>query len=319
MKVVTKFRNMSFEERCIVTVKFSIIFNSILALGKFGLAIFNQDVFFFVAGVINIFMMISKLECYSGIKLNNNQYSKNTLVAIFLGLSGIQYIIYMARLIYGGVPLSDYGPIIGVMIAAVAFTELGIAVFGCFKAIGKGFYFKNVKLINFCSALTAIVLTEIALMTFAPKENTNIENLNLELISGLFGIIVGVIILLIAIYVLIQPRISILGKERNMYKYVNGYYNNEKISIKLTNSKFYADYYYEAIVVDNKADGMIIKSKNPIKSWNIWILIIVITLSEILIFPYAVGALIRHFKDTKLIKTLDDKMKELGFEKIDIE
>ena len=94
MKVVTKFRNMSFEERCIVTVKFSIIFNSILALGKFGLAIFNQDVFFFVAGVINIFMMISKLECYSGIKLNNNQYSKNTLVAIFRFIRHSIYYLY---------------------------------------------------------------------------------------------------------------------------------------------------------------------------------------------------------------------------------
>ena len=140
MNVVRKFKDMSFEERSIFTVKFSIIFNSLVALGKFGLAIFNRDVFFFVAGVINILLMIAKIECYSGVKLNKKEdYSKNTIVAIFLGLSGVQYIIYMSRLIFGGVPLSDYGPIIGVMIAAVAFTELGIAGFGCFKAIGRGY------------------------------------------------------------------------------------------------------------------------------------------------------------------------------------
>ena len=316
MKIVKEFKNMSFEERSIFTVKFSIIFNSLVALGKFCLAIFKMDVFFFVAGVINILLMIAKLECYYGVKLNKKEdYSKNTVVAIFLGLSGVQYIIYMARLIYGGVPLSDYGPIIGVMIAAVAFTELGIALFGCFKAIGRGYYFKNIKLINFCSALTAIVLTEIALMTFA-EEGIDI---NLEFISGLFGVLVGVIILLIAAYVLIQPKISILGKERNVYQYKNGSFEQEKISIKLTNSKFYADYYYEANVSNNIANGMIVKGKNPIKSWDIWILVIVITLSEILIFPYAVGALVRHFNDIKLLKVLDNKMQELGFEKVDIE
>ena len=150
-------------------------------------------------------------------------------------------------------------------------------------------------------------------MTFAETD------MNLELISGLFGVIVGIIIFLIAVYVLIQAKVSILGKERNVYKYTNGDFKQEKISIKLINSKFYADYYYEASIVDNMADGMIIKGTNPIKSWNIWILILVITLSEILIFPYAVGALIRHFKEYKMLEDLDNKMKELGFEKVDIE
>ena len=314
MKLIDKFKSMSYEERCIFTVKFSITLNSILAIGKFGLAIYKLDVFFFVAGVINILLMLAKVQCYSGIKLNKKaDDTTNLLVALFLGLSGMQYTVYMSRLIFNDVPLNDYGPIISVLIAAVAFTELGIALYGCFKVAGKGYFLKNVKLINFSSALTAIVLTEVALMTFAETD------MNLELISGLFGVIVGVIIFLIAVYVLIQAKISILGKERNVYKYINGDFKQEKISIKLTNSKFYADYYYEANIVDNMADGMIIKGKNPIKSWNIWILILVITLSEILIFPYAVGALIRHFKEYKMLEDLDNKMKELGFEKVDIE
>ena len=258
--------------------------------------------------------MLAKVQCYRGLRLNKKaDDTTNLLVALFLGLSGMQYTVYMSRLIFNDVPLNDYGPIISMLIAAVAFTELGIALYGCFKVAGKGYFLKNVKLINFSSALTAIVLTEVALMTFAET------NMNLELISGLFGVIVGIIIFLIAVYVLIQAKISILGKERNVYKYINGDFKQEKISIKLTNSKFYADYYYEANIVDNMANGMIIKGKNPIKSWNIWILILVITLSEILIFPYAVGALIRHFKEYKMLEDLDNKMKELGFEKVDIE
>lgn len=314
MKLIDKYKSMSYKERCIFTVKFSITLNSILALGKFGLAIYKLDVFFFVAGVVNILLMLAKVHCYSGIKLNKvSDESTNLLVALFLGLAGMQYTVYMSRLIFNDVPLSDYGPVISVLIAFVAFLELGIAIYGCFKASGKGHFFKNVKLINFCSALTAIVLTEVALMTFATTEE------NLELLSGLFGVVVGIIIFLIAVYVLIRPKISILGKERNVYEYINGDFKQEKISIKLTNSKFYADYYYEGNIQDKICDGSIIKGKNPIKTWNIWILVLVITLSEILIFPYAVGALIRHFKEYKMLEDLDSKMKELGFERKDIE
>ena len=92
------------------------------------------------------------------------------------------------------------------MIAFVAIVELGVAIYGCLKAVGKGYYFKNVKLINFCSALTAIVLTEVALMTFATPEQGDTT-----FISGLFGVVVGVIIIIFAVFILIQPKISILG------------------------------------------------------------------------------------------------------------
>lgn len=311
--LINKFRSLSYEDRCVFTVKFSIIFNSIIAVGKFGLAIFKSDVFFFVAGVINVLMMMSKLECYKGIKekLGGEDF-KNKVIALFLGLSGIQYTIYMARLIYADTPLTDYGPFISIMIAFVAFVELGVAIYGCFKAVGKGYYFKNVKLINFCSALTAIVLTEVALMTFATPEQGDTT-----FISGLFGVVVGAIIMIIAAYILIQPKISILGKERNVYRYVNGNYDGENINIPLTNSKFYAIHYYEGKVENNIVDGVIKKGKSPIKSWNVWILVLVITLSEILIFPYAIGALVKHFKDIHMIDNLDNKMKELGFEKVE--
>ena len=52
------------------------------------------------------------------------------------------------------------------------------------------------------------------------------------------------------------------------------------------------------------------------EKWNIWIKILVFTLSEILIFPYAVGALVSYFKNGKLVSHLDKKMAEIGYIKI---
>ena len=65
--LINTYRNFSFEEKTIFTTKFSIVFNAVLGIAKFILAFF-QGIFFFVAGFINIFVMIAKLECYIGVK-----------------------------------------------------------------------------------------------------------------------------------------------------------------------------------------------------------------------------------------------------------
>ena len=65
---------------------------------------------------------------------------------------------------------------------------------------------------------------------------------------------------------------------------------------QLTFSKFYGNYFYKATFCDNILDGHIIKQKSPLRSWNKFLLVIVIILSEILILPYAIGAFIFYIK-----------------------
>ena len=65
----------------------------------------------------------------------------------------------------------------------------------------------------------------------------------------------------------------------------------------------------------NMVDGNIMQEKTPIWSWNAYILILVIVLSEILIFTYAFGALVFDFKCRNIINDLDKKMLEKGYEK----
>ena len=310
MKIVNYYRSLSFQEKTIFTAKLSILMNLILGIGKTILSFFF-GVFFLVAAIVNYFIMLTKLECYLGIKYPNKKSFeyRNKCIGIFLFIAGLEYAIYMGRMVFTNVSIMDYDMILGIIIACVAFVELAIAIKGCFNSYGKGHYYRNIKLTSLCSALTAIVLTEVALTSFASETD-------LRFVNGLVGMIVGIIIILISIYVFISPRVSIVDKEHNIYKLKKGIEPiKEDIRIKLTNSKFYRDYVYVGKVVGNIIDGHIVQEKSPIWTWNIYILILVFILSEILIFPYAIGALIFHFKSRNIIIKLDNELFKIGYVK----
>lgn len=286
--------------------------NLMLGIGKVVLSLFF-GIFFLVAGIVNFFIMLTKLECYLGVKYPRKKTFeyRNKCVGIFLLISGLEYAIYMCRMIFTDVEIMKYDMVLGIIIACVAFAELAIAIKGCFNSLGKGHYYRNIKLTSLCSALTAIVLTEVALTSFASEND-------LRMINGLVGMIVGIIIILISVYVFVAPRVSIVDREHNVYKLKEGRdcIKDEGVKIQLTNSKFYRDYIYVGKVVGDRIDGHIVQEESPIWCWNIYWLSLVILLSEILIFPYAFGALVFHFKCRNIINELDEKMLEKGYEKI---
>lgn len=310
---INKYRSLSFEQRAIFNAKFSIIFNFILALGKVILSLF-YGIFFLVAGIVNIFIMLSKLECFLGIK-NPNKMSfkyRNILISIFLIIAGLQYAIYSTRMLISDIEMMDYNMYLGIIIALVSFIEITFAIKGLFNLYSKGHYYRNLKIINLCSAMTAIVLTEVALMSAASETDSSLTD-------SIFGLCVGILIVLLGIFIIIAPKFSITDRIHSVFKAKNTeeIIEDEVIEIKLTNSKFYSNYVYIGNKENDLINGKITKGKNPILKWNIFILIIVFTLSEILIFPYGVGALIRYFKNGKMINNLDNKMNELGYVKIE--
>jgi len=107
---IHKYKNFSFEERTIFSAKFSIIFNTILGISKIILSIF-KGVFFLVSGVLNIFILMAKLECYLGVSHSHKKTFKyrNNFTGVFMILAGVQYAIYMGRMLYADVDLTNYG------------------------------------------------------------------------------------------------------------------------------------------------------------------------------------------------------------------
>ncbi|MDE6407926.1 MAG: hypothetical protein K2K50_04915, partial [Anaeroplasmataceae bacterium] len=184
---IKRYRALSFEDRTIFNARFSILFNLILAIGKLILGFFANNVFF-VTAIVNIFMMLSRFECYLGAtKPHRRSFRyRNNFVGTFLVLAGIGYAIYMFLLLFSVFETSDYSMFVGIVIAFISFVELGVAIRGCLNAYGVGHYYRNIKMINLCSALTAIALTEMAIMSFADETDTKV-------FDCWFGIGVGII------------------------------------------------------------------------------------------------------------------------------
>lgn len=312
LKVINKYRGLSFKEKTIFTTRFSILVNFLLGAIKTILSFFF-GIFFLVSAIVNFFVMLAKLECYLGERYPDKKSFeyRNKCVGFFLLIAGLEYAIYMGRMIFTNVKIMEYDMVLGIIIACISFVELAFAIKGCFNSYGKGHYYRNIKLISLCSALTAIVLTEVALTSFASEND-------LRVINGVVGMVVGIIMVLISVYIFIAPRISIVDREHNTYKLNEGAkpIKDEEVKIQLTNSKFYRDYVYVGKVEGDTIEGHIVQEKSPIWSWNIYWLSLVILLSEILIFPYAVGALVFHFKSRVIIDNLDKKMIEKGYIKV---
>ncbi|MDE6656156.1 MAG: hypothetical protein K2J85_04110 [Anaeroplasmataceae bacterium] len=310
--LVKRYRALSFEDRTIFNARFSIIFNLLLAIGKIILGFFANTVFF-VTAVVNVFMMLSRFECYLGATRPHRRSFRyrNNFVGTFLVLAGVGYTIYMVLLLFSVFKTRDYNMAIGIAIAFVSFVELGVAIRGCLNAYGTGHYYRNIKMINLCSALTAIALTEMAILSFADETDTRV-------FDCWFGIGVGILIIILGIYVFIAPMVSIIDRKHNVYKMTeNSDLREDRFKFKLTNSKFYGNYYYIGKIQNDMVDGLVLQEKNPIFKWNIFILILVILLSEILIFPYAIGALVFHFKNAGIIKKLDELMTTHGCIKVE--
>ena len=110
----------------------------------------------------------------------------------------------------------------------------------------------------------------------------------------------------------IAPRISIADRKHNVYKIEE---NSDllcetKIKIKLTNSKFYGNYYYIGRNKNKVIEGIVAKDKNPFFQFNLIKKTLLLLFSEILLFPYAIGAFIFHIKNSKLIVKLDSIMEQ---------
>lgn len=309
MSIIAKYRQMSFEERTICTSKLSLILNVLLAIAKTLLSIFLHNGFFFLAACVNFLFFLSKLECILGIENKGLPYKKkNLLISIFLFTAGIAYMLYMLRLLIIDEAPYQYHMYLGITIALVSFIELGLAIKGIFNSYGKTRYYRNIKLINLCTSITALVLTEIALTSFAGDSSATE-------ISSIMGLIAGVLIVIIALGIALVSKYSI--EERKNVSY-SGNYDSNEIEVRLTNSKIFGNYIFIAKKNDTVFDGTIIKEKSPIFKCNLYIKIICCIFSEILIFVYAIWYIVFYINSILRFNKLDDIMSNYKLKRISI-
>lgn len=328
-KFVKYYYNKTFEEKIEFSSFFSILSNLILAAGKVLITIYTKSIFFLISGIINLCMGLAKKECYLGIKKKDkNSFKKrNTIVSILVMIAGLMYILYMGRLLIFDVKTTQYTMLMGITIATVSFVEMGLAIAGIIKVKWSGNYYRNIKLINLVSASSALVSTQIAILSFTKTTNANFAN-------GLFGVGVGFFTIILGIFILILPTISMNERTHNEYSYliskektindlktINSKYKiiinqDNDLKIIFADNKIYGKYYYEAIIENEKIIGDLKHENHFFKELHLVWKIIIITLSEILIFVWIIGKLINFFKNANLPEKLNKIMNTCNTKKI---
>lgn len=215
----------------------------------------------------------------------------------------------MLNVYLGNFSLSAYEMSIALLIALVSFIEIGVAIYGLVKIRGRGHSFKNIKLINFVLALEAMVLTETAILSFTESET-------FALSSSLFGLITGIFVMVLSLFMFLSPFITITNQEQNDFVLTQKSKNNlikEEGSLTLAKSFIYGNYIYLYKFNGEVVSGNIIKEDSFWKKTHLLIKIILIILSEILIFVWLIGRFIYFLRCMFLIKKLQKVMIENGF------
>lgn len=310
MGIIKKYTNLDFKKKTEYSTIISIVFNICSGVFQFILGIITKEYFLCLSGFVNFFLLASKLNCIFGIKgvKNKSFKERNFLVSIMLILSGLCYILYMARLLIFDIQIKQYNMYIAITIAAVSFTQIGLAIYGLVKVKGQGHLYKDIKVINLTSSLTGIVLTQTALLSMKNSEALNTS-------VGYFGIGVGVFTILLGLFLLISPKFSIYGHEHQVFKSVDNI-NDKEINLIIIKDKIIGNYYYQGRITNNICAGYIRKEKMCFFRMNLFFKIIICILSEILIFVLAIDALIFYFRCFAILRKLNKHMKSLGFENI---
>jgi len=203
------FKKLKKEDRVMFFLILTTIGNIFIAIVKFVLSLTLPSLWFFINALFMIILSFARffsIKDYGKTKRINDKdvikkigyknYLNNGILLIILG---IMYFFVNVYIYYKGTntTMHEY---LTYLVALVAFWSIGSAIYGIIKYKRNHTpILKAVKLTNFANALTSIMLTQIVLLdTYA---NTKAYNSNL--MNGLMGMGLGIIIIIIGLYMVI--------------------------------------------------------------------------------------------------------------------
>ena len=209
INLIKKYTQLEKEDRIMLFLIFTTFGNMIIALLKFVLSLTLPSLWFFINALFMIILTFSRffsIKDYGKIRSLNDAVEKQRLGyknylnnGILLIILGIMYFFVNVYIYYKGTNTNMH-EYLTYLVALVAFWSIGSAIYGMIKyKRNNSPIIKAVKLTNFANALTSIMLTQIVLLdTYA---NTNAYNPNL--MNGLTGMSVGIIIILLGLYMIV--------------------------------------------------------------------------------------------------------------------
>ena len=208
-ELIEHFKQLKKEDRVMFSLIFTTIGNIFIALVKLTLSLTLPSLWFFINAIFMIILSFARffsIRDYSKTKLIEDKeemqkigYKNYLNNGILLVLLGIMYFFVSVYIYYKGTntTMHEY---LTYLVALVAFWSISSAIYGIIKYKRNHTpILKAVKLTNFANALTSIMLTQIVLLdTYA---NTEVYNSNL--MNGLTGMGIGIIIIILGLYMII--------------------------------------------------------------------------------------------------------------------
>lgn len=216
MENIKQFFALEKKDQLIFFMQITVIFNFIVAITKFFLSIFIPSLWFGVNAGFGFVLVVSKfltIRKYRKIKLLQNEYIKRKEEykiylqnGILLILLGIMYFFVSSYMYFYGTNTNMH-EYITYLVALIAFYSIGTAIYGIVKyKRNTEPIVKGIKITNFASALTSIVLTQVVLLdTFSENYDSRI--------NGYTGIGVSFIIILLGLYMILEMNKTIKSIE----------------------------------------------------------------------------------------------------------
>lgn len=229
------------KKRWIYFANISAYVNCILAIGKLILGIYSFSIFMCLNALYNAGIVAIKYIVIKGhneaMRLPDNanpngygrlEYRYYIQVGKIIIATSTVYVIYSIRLFIKG-SNDEYSQIAAIVIAAVAFTEIGTSIYGILVTRAEKEPIINaLKLSNLSSAMISIVLTQTAILSSKNNGDHSVAN-------GIAGMLFGGGAVCIGVYMVIHMSRVLNGKnEKKMIQKICKYITklNSKLEIE---------------------------------------------------------------------------------------
>lgn len=204
LRFVKTYLTASYEGRTLYSMRVTLAKNLVWGILKFVFACATRSLLIGLSALSTFLNGISRAFCFLGLRGKADLTASrkvNGVVAISLMLSGMFYAAYFLYVLLSAYTFR-YSLIVAILIAFFSFVDLGVALRGLHKSKGQSLLLKDIKIISLMGALTALVLTSVALLSCAGADIHNLHYVN-----GGFGMGVGFVIFAVGVFMLFSPRV----------------------------------------------------------------------------------------------------------------
>ena len=208
-RLLSEYRRADASGRSRMTARVSMLAHFSAAACKMAAGVFALSGFLVISGLYSAGIGTAKGIYDRGAALSRGnrtqelRYYRN--IAMILLISALAYMTWMARLFFSP-PAFRYGRILGIGIAALSFWDLGAAIWGLVDSgKRKDILLSGLRTVNLSSAMTALVLTQTAILSFTHEPTVQAMAADARS-NAVLGLLVGCVSCILSVWMLFRYR-----------------------------------------------------------------------------------------------------------------